>query len=58
MNKLLSALMLVVVIISGLVGYHLFKESLYTTSELLIATSYASIVLAIYALTVRRAKIA
>jgi hypothetical protein len=43
-------------VITGLTSYHLFRLSDYNDSALLTYASYFSIVLGIYALTVRRSK--
>ena len=54
MKYTIAVLFLIAVIANGLTGYRLFRSSEYDLSSLLIAGSYASIVGAIYFLTLRR----
>ena len=57
MKTLITLALMILVIVTGLSSYHLFRLSDYNLSALLTISSYFSIVLAIYALTVRRAKL-
>jgi hypothetical protein len=54
MKKLISILMLICVIVTGLASYRLFRLSQYNVSNLLTIASYLSIVLSIYVLSVRK----
>jgi hypothetical protein len=54
MKYLIAAILLISVVANGLTGYRLFRASAYDLSHLLILTSYACIVGAIYFLTVYR----
>jgi hypothetical protein len=56
MNKILSILLLFAVIVTGLTSLHFFRLSDYNVSALLTITSYVSIVLSIYALSMRKAR--
>jgi hypothetical protein len=57
MKTLITLVLMILVIVTGLSSYHLFRLSDYNLSALLTISSYFSIVLAIYALTVRKAKL-
>ncbi len=57
MKTLITLVLMILVIVTGLSSYHLFRMSDYNLSALLTISSYFSIVLAIYALTVRRTKL-
>ena len=54
MKTLITLLLLISMVITGLMSYHLFRLSDYNVSAVLTYASYFSIVLGIYALTVRR----
>jgi len=54
MKTLISLLLLISVVISGLASYHLFRQSAYDISAVLTITSYLSIVFSIYALSMRQ----
>jgi hypothetical protein len=54
MKTLITLVLLMVMVITGLSSYHLFRASDYNFSALLTYASYFSIVLGIYALTARR----
>ena len=51
MKTIISILLLISMVVSGLASYHLFYSSDYNLSALLTITSYLSIVLCVYALT-------
>ncbi|HVV03480.1 MAG TPA: hypothetical protein VHC96_04620 [Puia sp.] len=57
-NTVISILLLISVVVSGLTSYHLFRQSDYNISAVLTIASYLSIVFSIYALTIRRGKAA
>lgn len=52
MKFFISLLLLVSVVVSGMASYHLFRDFDYNISAVLTITSYLSIVMTIYALTV------
>lgn len=54
MKTLLTLVLLIIMVITGLSSYHLFRLSDYNFSALLTYASYFSIVLSIYALTTHR----
>ena len=56
MKTLITLLLLITMVITGLMSYRLFRLSDYNVSAVLTYASYFSIVLGIYALTVRRSK--
>jgi hypothetical protein len=56
MNKIISIIMLVIMVLSGLESYHLFRSFDYNASALLTITAYLSIVASIYAFTMRSGK--
>jgi len=56
MKTLISILLLISVVVSGLTSYHLFRQSDYNVSAVLTITSYLSIVFCIYALSMRNKK--
>ncbi len=56
MKLLITLIMLISMVVSGITGYHLFKASSYDLSNLLVIASYLSIVLGIYALTTHKQK--
>jgi len=56
MKTLITLLLLISMAITGLMSYRLFRLSDYNVSAVLTYASYFSIVLGIYALTVRRSK--
>ncbi len=56
LNTLISLVMLMSMIATGLLSYHLFREANYNTSALFTISSYFSIVLGIYALSVMNRK--
>jgi hypothetical protein len=56
MKTLITLLLLISMVITGLMSYRLFRLSDYNISAVLTYASYFSIVLGIYALTVRRSK--
>ena len=51
MKALISILLLISVVVSGITSYHLFRQSDYNVSAVLTITSYLSIVFCIYALS-------
>lgn len=54
MKTLISILLLISVVVSGITSYHLFRQSDYNISAVLTIASYLSIVFSIYALSLRR----
>ena len=50
MNKIISIMMLISMIVTGLASYHLFRLSEYNASALFTIASYLSMVFSIYAL--------
>ena len=56
MKTLITFVLMITMVIAGLSSYHLFRLSDYNVSALLTITSYFSIVMIIYALTVYRPK--
>jgi len=55
-NALISILLLISVVVSGITSYHLFRQSDYNISAVLTIASYLSIVFSIYALSVHNKK--
>ena len=55
-KALITLALLIIMVVTGLSSYHLFRSSDYNFSALLTYASYFSIVLGIYALTTRRSK--
>ena len=55
-NTLVTFVMLLSMIATGLLSYHLFREANYNTSALFTISSYFSLVLGIYALSVMNRK--
>ena len=55
-NTLISLVMLLSMIATGLLSYHLFRQANYNVSALFTISSYFSIVLGIYALSVMNRK--
>jgi hypothetical protein len=53
---LITLIMLISVIVGGMTSYDFFKASSYDLSSLLIMSSYFSIVLGIYVITMRKQK--
>lgn len=51
---LITLIMLISMVVSGMASYHLFKASSYDLSNLLVIASYLSIVLGIYVLTTHK----
>ncbi|MBN8854672.1 MAG: hypothetical protein BGO55_22315 [Sphingobacteriales bacterium 50-39] len=56
MKTLISLLLLISVVVSGLTSYHLFRQSDYNISAVLTIASYLSMVFSIYALTMHNRK--
>lgn len=56
MKTLISFVMLLSIIATGLLSYHLFRKADYNISALFTIGSYFSIVLCIYALSVMNRK--
>jgi hypothetical protein len=56
MKTLITLVLLIIMVVTGLSSYHLFRLSDYNFSALLTYASYFSIVLGIYTLTSRRSK--
>ena len=56
MKFLITTLLLVTMVASGLTSLHFFRETDYDLSSLLIITTYLSMVFGIYVLTVRNKK--
>lgn len=56
MKLLITLVMLISMLVSGMTSYHLFRASSYDLSSLLIIASYLSIVLGIYVVTMRKQK--
>jgi hypothetical protein len=54
MKFVITILLLIAFVVSGLAGYRLFRAFSYDLSDLLIITSYVSIVFSIYVLTTRK----
>jgi len=57
-KTLISLLLLISVVVSGITSYHLFRQSNYNVSSVLIIASYLSMVFSIYALSMRSRKTA
>ncbi|MHA4807189.1 hypothetical protein ACX0G9_03745 [Flavitalea flava] len=55
-KTILSLLLAISIVVTGLASYHLFRESDYNASALLTLASYFSIVLCIYALSMIKNK--
>jgi heme/copper-type cytochrome/quinol oxidase subunit 3 len=55
-KALITLILLISVIVSGFTSYQLFRQSDYNVSALLTITSYLSIVMSIFALTVTSKK--
>jgi ATP/ADP translocase len=54
-TKIITALvMLIAILVTGLLAFHLFREEDYNASSLLTIASYSSIVLAVYILSPRK----
>ena len=58
MKLLISILLLISVVVSGITSFNLFYQFDYNTSAVLTIASYLSIVFSIYALTVHNKKAA
>ena len=58
MKTLITLILLISIVVSGLTSYELFRQSDYNISALLTITSYLSIVMSIYALTVYKKHVA
>ena len=56
MKAFITLILLISVIVSGFASYQLFRQSDYNVSALLTITSYLSIVMSIFALTVNSKK--
>lgn len=56
MKYLITLVLLISIVVSGMTSYHLFRASSYDLSSLLIIASYLSIVLGIYVVTMRKQK--
>lgn len=56
MKYIIALVLLIAVVLNGLTGYHLFENSVYNLSSLMIIASYFSIVLSIYVLTMSKRK--
>ena len=56
MKLLISILLLISVVVSGIISFNLFYQFDYDTSAVLTIASYLSIVFCIYALTIDRKK--
>jgi hypothetical protein len=53
---IIALVLLIAVVLNGLTGYHLFQNSVYNLSSLMIIASYLSIVLTIFVLTMNKRK--
>jgi hypothetical protein len=51
---IIALVLLIAVVLNGLTGYHLFENSAYNLSSLMIISSYLSIVFSIYVLTMSK----
>ena len=58
MKTLISILLLISVVVSGIISFNLFYQFNYNTSAVLTIASYLSIVFCIYALTMGNKKTA
>jgi len=56
MKYIIALVLLIAVVLNGLTGYHFFQNSVYEMSSLMIISSYLSIVMSIYVLTMSRRK--
>ena len=56
MKYVIALIMLISIAVNGLNSYRFFQASSYDLSSLLVVTTYLSIVLGIYALTVLKQK--
>jgi uncharacterized membrane protein len=56
MKYLITFLLLVAVVLNGFTGYHFFMHTDYALSNLMVLSSYLSIVMSIYVLTVSKRK--
>lgn len=56
MKYIIALVLLIAVVLNGLTGYHLFENSVYNLSSLMIISSYLSIVFSIYVLTMSKRK--
>lgn len=51
---IITGVLLIAVVLNGLTGYHFFQHSAYGLSNLMIISSYLSIVMSIYVLTMSK----
>lgn len=54
MKYIITLVLLVAVVLNGITGYHLFRSESYNLSNLMIISSYLSIVMSIYVLTMSK----
>jgi hypothetical protein len=54
MKYIITLVLLIAVVLNGLTGYRFFQHSAYGLSNLMIISSYLSIVMSIYVLTVSK----
>jgi len=54
MKYIITLVLLAAVVLNGITGYHLFRSESYSLSNLMIISSYLSIVMSIYVLTVSK----
>jgi len=56
MKYIIALVLLIAVVLNGLTGYHFFQNSVYEMSSLMVISSYLSIVMSIYVLTMSKRK--
>jgi len=56
MKYIIALILLIAVVLNGLTSYHLFENSVYGLSNLMIISSYLSIVFSIFVLTMSKRK--
>ncbi|HVU94640.1 MAG TPA: hypothetical protein VHE34_05420 [Puia sp.] len=56
MKYVIALILLIAVVLNGLTSYHLFENSVYGLSNLMIISSYLSIVFSIFLLTMSKRK--
>jgi len=56
MKYIIALILLIAVVLNGITSYHLFENSVYGLSNLMIISSYLSIVFSIFVLTMSKRK--
>ena len=54
MKYIIALILLIAVVLNGITSYHLFENSVYGLSNLMIISSYLSIVFSIFVLTMSK----